>query len=121
MNTAAKVRIIICFTINYFIKKINGEEADTIDIYEALDMFLPGLFAYRSILKGNCLMKIPDFRDKQIRENYRCDTTCSDKKVAKDMYVYPYSKGKIEVPQETYKQIKEQYLKKFIKGGKKDD
>ncbi len=109
------------YALHNFIKKINGEEADTIDIYEALDMFLPGLFAYKSILKGNCLMKIPDFRDKQIRENYRYDTTCSDIKVAKDMYVYPYSKGKIEVPQETYKQIKEQYLKKFSKGGKKDD
>lgn len=35
----------------HFTEKILGNpEADTIDVYEALEMFLPGMFAYRSIL-----------------------------------------------------------------------
>ena len=41
------------FTMNHFVRRLLGDEtADIIDVYEALDMFLPGLFAYRSILAG---------------------------------------------------------------------
>ena len=40
--------------LDNFIEKIKGNpDADIIDVYEALDMFLPGMFAYRSILDGN--------------------------------------------------------------------
>lgn len=100
------------YVLHNFVKKIQGKPCDVIDIYEALDMFLPGLFAYRSILNGNVPMRIPNFRDKSEREKYRNDSACSDKKVAGDEYLYPYSKGEIEVPDEVYKRIKEQYLKK---------
>ena len=42
------------FTMDNFIRKIQGDPtADTIDVYEALDMWMPGLFAYFSILDGN--------------------------------------------------------------------
>ena len=37
---------------NFVEKALGNEKADTIDVYEALDMFLPGMFAYRSILQG---------------------------------------------------------------------
>ena len=37
---------------------VGNENADIIDVYEALDMFLPGLFAYRSILNDGKKMKI---------------------------------------------------------------
>ncbi|MBQ7638304.1 MAG: Gfo/Idh/MocA family oxidoreductase, partial [Clostridia bacterium] len=39
------------YSMYYFIERILGDEtADTIDVYEALDMFLPGMLAFRSIL-----------------------------------------------------------------------
>ena len=39
-------------TLGHFLVSYGERNADTIDVYEALDMFLPGLFAYRSILAG---------------------------------------------------------------------
>lgn len=82
------------YSMYHFIEKIKGnKEADTIDIYEALDMFLPGMFAYRSILKGGIPMEIPNLRDKSIRELWKNDTACTDPKVAGDMLLPTFSKG----------------------------
>ncbi len=76
------------FTMYNFVEKINGNaDADIIDIYEALDMFLPGLFGYRSILNGNIPMEIPNLRDKAVRELYRNDKACVDPNVAGDMVI----------------------------------
>lgn len=37
----------------YFTRKILGDaNADVIDVYEAMDMALPGIMAYRSVLNG---------------------------------------------------------------------
>ena len=91
------------FSMYYFIKKILGDEdADTIDVYEALDMFLPGLFAYRSILAGGIPMAIPNLRNKEERDAWRHDTACTDPKVAGDMLLPTFSKGTPEIPQEVY-------------------
>lgn len=99
------------YPINNFADKIEGKDVDIIDLYEALDMFLPGLMAYRSILKGGIPVKIPDLRKKEERDKYRNDTMCTDKNVANEQYIYSYSKGKIEVPEEVYEIIKEKYEK----------
>ena len=91
------------FSMYYFIKKILGDEdADTIDVYEALDMFLPGLFAYRSVMAGGIPLAIPDLRDKAERDKWRHDTTCTDPKAAGDMLLPTFSKGTPEIPQEVY-------------------
>ena len=87
----------------YFIKKILGDEsADTIDVYEALDMFLPGLFAYRSVLAGGVSVEIPNLRNKEERERWRNDTACTDPKAAGDMLLPTLSTGTPDVPQEVY-------------------
>lgn len=91
------------FSMYYFIKKILGDEdADTIDVYEALDMFLPGLFAYRSILAGGIPMAVPNLRNKEEREIWRNDTACTDPKAAGDMLLPNFSAGTPEIPQEVY-------------------
>ena len=77
-------------------------DADIIDVYEALDMFLPGLFAYRSILAGGIPMAVPNLRNKEEREIWRNDTTCTDVKVAGDMLVPTFSAGTPDIPQEVY-------------------
>ncbi|MBP3667066.1 MAG: Gfo/Idh/MocA family oxidoreductase [Clostridia bacterium] len=91
------------FSMYYFIKKILGDaSADTIDVYEALDMFLPGLFAYRSILAGGIPMAIPNLRNKAERELWRNDTACTDPKAAGDMLLPNFAAGTPEIPQEVY-------------------
>lgn len=99
------------YTMWYFISKILGQDdAEVIDVYEALDMFLPGLLAYRSVLAGGIPMDVPDFRDPSQREKYRYDIACTDPKVAGDMLQSSYSKGNPEVPREVYDRIKKAYL-----------
>lgn len=95
-----------------FIQKIRGDEtADTIDVYEALDMSMCGMFAYRSILAGNVPVAIPDLRDKAEREKYRNDVKCTDPAVAGDQYIPPYHGGEPDIPDEVYDRARELWLK----------
>lgn len=100
------------YTMYHFIEKLLGHPSDTIDIYEALDMFLPGLFAYRSILSGNQPIDIPDFRDPLVRERYREDIACTDPKVAKESLLPCQANGNPEIPQSTYDRLREKWLGK---------
>lgn len=70
---------------NFAEKLLGNEEADIIDVYEAMDMCLPGMFAYRSILNGGTPMEIPNLRDKTVREAWRNDTACTYAEAAGDM------------------------------------
>jgi len=93
-----------------FIEKIRGNEtADIIDVYEAMDMFLPGMFAYRSVLAGGVKLEIPNLRIKEVRDQYRNDTTCTDPKVAGDMLIPVFSKGNPEIADEIYARVKEKW------------
>ncbi len=96
------------FSMYYFIKKILGDaDADTIDVYEALDMFLPGLFAYRSVMAGGIPLEIPNLRDKAERDKWRSDTTCTDPKAAGDMLLPTFSGGTPEIPREVYDRMEQ--------------
>ena len=105
------------YTMYYFVRKILGYEdgiENSLDVYEALDMCLPGLLAYKSILSGNSSIDIPDLRNKDQRDLYRNDTFCTDKKVAGDMYVYSHSSGEIKHPKEVYEKVYESYKKRKL-------
>ena len=98
------------YSMYHFIEKIKGNpDADTIDVYEALDMFLPGMFAYRSVLAGGIPMEIPNLRDPEVREKWRHDTACTDPKVAGDQLLPVFSKGNAEIPEEIYDKVKEKW------------
>ena len=102
------------YAMYYFVEKLLGDEtADIIDIYEALDMFLPGMFAYRSILKGSIPMEIPNLRNKAEREKYRNDTACTDPKVAGDMLMPTTKNGTPTISDEVYDKVKEQWKKQM--------
>ena len=91
------------YTMHNFVERINGkEDADIIDVYEAMDMFLPGMFAYRSILEGNKPIAIPNLRNKEEREIWRNDTACTDPKVAGDMLLPTSAKGTPEIDDSVY-------------------
>lgn len=97
---------------NFAEKVLGNPEADTIDVYEALDMFLPGMFAYRSVLKGGIPLEVPNLRDKSVREQYRNDTMCTDPKVAGDMLIPAFSKGNPEIPDVVYENMKNLWIQK---------
>lgn len=94
------------YAMYHFVEKIRGnDDADIIDVYEALDMFLPGMFAYRSVLNGGISMEIPNLRDKSQREQYRNDTACTDPNVAGDQLLPSFSKGNPEIDDSVYKKM----------------
>ena len=92
---------------NFAEKVLGNPDADVIDVYEAMDMFLPGMFAYRSILKGGIPMEIPNLRDKAVRDLWRNDTACTDPKTAGDMLLPTSKAGTPEFPPEVYQRMKE--------------
>ena len=95
------------YSMYFFVEKVKGDEnADTIDVYEALDMFLPGLFAYRSVLDGGKSQMIPNLRNKEEREKWRGDTACTDPEAAGDMLLPTFSLGTPEIPDEVYENMK---------------
>ena len=98
------------YAMDHFIRHLQGESVDVIDIYEALDMFLPGLFAYRSILAGNIPIDIPDFRDPQVRDRYRNDTACTDPLVAGDQLIPAQANGNPQIDPAIYANLKAQWL-----------
>lgn len=95
------------YSINNFIEKIRGnEDADIIDVYEALDMFLPGMFAYRSILEDGKAMSIPNLRDIKERDKWRNDTACTDDAIAGNMILPTISTGTPDIEPEIYEYMK---------------
>ncbi|MCX5642483.1 MAG: Gfo/Idh/MocA family oxidoreductase [Candidatus Omnitrophica bacterium] len=94
------------YTMHYFLQKILGrpEGKRAIDVYQGLDMTLPGLLGYRSIVNGNIPIDIPDFRDKKVREKYRGDRWCCDPKLAgSGQPQYSWSGGEVKVPDSVYR------------------
>lgn len=81
-------------------------DADVIDVYEAMDMFLPGLFAFFSILDGGREQEIPDLREKAARDRYREDRRCTDPKVAGDQLLPCSGKGNPEIPEAVYTRMR---------------
>ena len=92
--------------MNEFVKKIMGDDtADVIDVYEAMDMGLPGLFAYRSILAGGVPMEIPNLRDPAQREKWRNDVACTSPSVAGDQLLPTFSRGTPDIPDSVYEEV----------------
>ena len=99
------------YSMWHFAEKLRGNpEADIIDVYEAMDMFLPGLLAYRSILAGGIPVEIPNLRDKAVREKYRNDTACTDPKAAGDQLLQTARGGTPEIAAEVYDRVREKWI-----------
>lgn len=95
------------YSMYNFVQKIKGNpDADTIDVYEAMDMWMPGYFAYLSILDGGMPKKIPDIRDKAQRDLWRNNTACTDPKAAGDMLLPTSSLGTPKIDKSVYDKMK---------------
>lgn len=85
------------------VQALRGDRnADTVDVYEAMDMWLPGIFAFRSALAGGIPMEVPDFRRPEVRELWRNDTACTDDEAAGSMLQPVSSMDTPEVPQSVF-------------------
>ncbi|MGI6249579.1 MAG: GNAT family N-acetyltransferase [Acutalibacteraceae bacterium] len=102
------------YLMHQLVEKLRGNRnADVVDVYEALDMFLPGMFAYFSVLEGGAPMDIPDLRNPAERDRWRNDTRCTDPAVAGDMLIDSYSKGNPEIPTSVYERHAAQLKKEY--------
>ena len=102
------------YTMHYFIGKILGYDYgnECIDIYQALDMSLPGILAYRSICSGNIPIEVPDFRIKAEREKYRNDNWCTNPEVAGDNIAPVCSLGTPDIPDSVYEEVRKKWEEK---------
>ena len=97
------------FTTYYFVRSILGDEealANRVDVYEAVDMCMPGTLGFRSIVNGNTPVKIPNLRNKAERDAYRNDTFCSFPGIAGDMYHPNNIKGDMDIPDEVFERVR---------------
>ena len=99
------------YPTHFFIDKIlglpNGDLA--IDIYQALDMGICGILAWKSVLNGNIPMKVPNFRNPEEREQYRNDNSCTNPEIAGDELVPFTSYPHAEITDETFAKVKEMW------------
>ena len=95
------------YVMHNLVEKLRGNRnAVIVDVYEAMDMFLPGYFALISAMKGGVTVEIPNLRDPAVRELWRNDTACTDPDVAGDMLLPSLSTGTPEIPDSTYEALK---------------
>lgn len=81
---------------------LGNTEADTIDVYEAVDMWMCGFFGFLSAFDGGAGKEIPDMRDKAVRESFRGDNRCTDPKVGGEQTLPSYTRGELEIPDAIY-------------------
>ena len=88
-----------------------NRQSEYIDVYEALDMALPGLFAYFSVLDGGRPQKLPNLRNRDEREFWRHDTRCTDPEAAGDQLIPPNSAGDPDIPDSVYEALRKRLKK----------
>lgn len=102
------------YPTHFFIEKILGNpdgEKYSIDVYQAVDMGICGLLAYRSILEGNKPMRIPNLRNKEERDAWRHDNRCTNPKIASGDELLPcYPTGNVEYPDSVFEEVRQIWL-----------
>ena len=97
------------YPTHYFIQKILGDpegEKYSLDVYQAVDMGICGILAYRSILNGNVPIKVPNLRNKEERDAYRNDHACTNPDVAGDQLLPIASKKFPRIKDDVYEYVK---------------
>lgn len=101
------------YPTHYFIRSILGDETAmerSINVYDAVDMCIPGTLGYRSIVNGNVPIKVPNLRNKDEREAYRNDTFCTFPDIAGDQYVSNNIHNSDPIPDEVFEDVHRRWL-----------
>lgn len=104
------------YTMDYFLAAIRGEPEgrNVIDVYQGLDMTLPGTLGYRSIVNGNIPLEVPDLRKRKIRDQYRDDIWCLDpKKAGPGQPTCSCSTENIKIPDALYRRQADEWRKRM--------
>ncbi len=104
----------------YFIGAILGDEEGkkySIDVYRALDMALPGLLAFRSIVDKGVPYEVPDLRDKIVREKYRSDHYCTDPRTPAEFRLPTSKNGTPEVEEGVYEAVRKRFADTVLRPG----
>ena len=100
------------YSMYHFVEYLRGsKDGDIIDVYEAMDMFLPGMFAFRSILNGSVPTAIPNLRDPAERDKWRNDVACTDAAVAGDQLLPTRKGGTPDIEDAVYERQLQLWLK----------
>ncbi|MBE6886247.1 MAG: Gfo/Idh/MocA family oxidoreductase [Ruminococcaceae bacterium] len=106
------------YPTHFFLEKILGRPDGnkySIDVYQAVDMGICGILAYRSILNGNIPIAVPDLRDPAQRDAYRNDHACTNPAEAGDQLWPINSKKDFHIPDEVYDNQKKSWKEKNLK------
>lgn len=98
------------YSTHLFIEKILGREDGkrySIDVYQAVDMGICGILAYRSVLEGNRPIHVPNLRNRAERDAYRSDNACTNPSVAGDRLLPASSHGERKLSNEDFTYIQE--------------
>jgi len=100
------------WTTYNFIRSILGDEEAqkrSINVYDAVDMCIPGILGYRSIVEGNTPQTIPNLRNVEERDAYRNDTFCTFPDIAGDKYVSNNIYGDPPIPDEVFDKVRKMW------------
>jgi hypothetical protein len=81
-------------------------------VYQAVDMTIIGILAYRSCLNGGKPVRVPNLKNRDERDACRNDNACTTPEVAGDQLL-PLCVGADQlphVPPEAYEHIKQLFL-----------
>lgn len=103
------------YPTHYFIEKILGREEGkhySIDVYQAVEMGIVGILAYRSVLAGGVPIEVPNLRNPEEREKWRKDCRCTNPEIAAGEDLLPCApEGNLESAPEVYERVCEMWLK----------
>jgi len=102
------------YPVHFFLQKILGNPGgeESIDVYQALDMSVPGILAYKSICDGNRPIDMPDFRKKEDRDMWRNDTFCTNPLIAGDALAPQCSFGAPDISDAVYESVRKSWEEK---------
>ena len=100
------------YPTHYFIRAILGDpvaKERSINVYDAVDMCIPGTLAYISVVEGNKPIQIPNLRNKEERDAWRNDTRCTFPDIAGDQLLPNNLWGDPEIPDSVYAEVKRRW------------
>lgn len=104
----------------YFIGAILGDEEGkrySIDVYSALNMALPGLLAYRSIVDDGKPYEVPDLTDLSVRKKYREDYYCTDPRTPEEFRLPTSKSGTPQVEEKVYETVQKRFANTILRPG----
>ena len=103
------------YMVDDFVRAVISGGPPPIDVYEGLDMSLPGILGFRSALKGHVPMEVPDMRDASVRARYEDDHWSPDPRDPgpEDKPISPSAHGPVDIPPGAYDMRRRGILEKM--------